>query len=266
MLAVLQRIANSQQGAPCPGPLSPTPGTVPSGPAVALRQRHLQQLLYHHFQPRTGWQPHSSQQKPTPIAQAAALGAWPQPSPVSATPPTAPQPCFSTRAFTQPPEAVPAVLPDQQACPRLDGSFLAECIKPPAPLPCVVNSCNQSAQLSSPSPLANRAVLSAGPAPPAAALPVLKAETESSAALVSPALSFSSLPSTTSCMTAAPKADLEPGDGPYDCFGTSRVVCIDCRTGNVCWLHADMNTACRCKLQAGHKCAHVSTLPCMMLP
>ncbi|KAL3154036.1 hypothetical protein ABBQ32_013585 [Trebouxia sp. C0010 RCD-2024] len=220
MLAVLQRIASSQQGPPCPGSPSPSPGTVPSGPAVALRQRHLQQLLYHHSQPRTAFQPQFSQQKPTPIAQAAAFGAWPQHSPVSATPPTAPQPCFSTRAFTQPPEAVPAVLPDQQACPRLDGSFLAECIKPPVPLPCVVNSCNQSIQSSSPLPLANQAVLSAGSAPAAAALPVLvKTEVQPSAAMVSPALTFSSLPSTTSCLSAAPNADIAPGDGPYDCFG-----------------------------------------------
>lgn len=246
MLAVLQRIASSQQGPPCPGSPSPSPGTVPSGPAVALRQRHLQQLLYHHSQPRTAFQPQFSQQKPTPIAQAAAFGAWPQHSPVSATPPTAPQPCFSTRAFTQPPEAVPAVLPDQQACPRLDGSFLAECIKPPVPLPCVVNSCNQSIQSSSPLPLANQAVLSAGSAPAAAALPVLvKTEVQPSAAMVSPALTFSSLPSTTSCLSAAPNADIAPGDGPYDCFGTSCSL-NDCRTSNVCCLRADSSIACRC--------------------
>ena len=227
MLAVLQRIASSQQGAPCPNAPSPSPVTVPSCRTVALQQRQLQQLLYHHSQPGTAFQPQYSQQTPAPAAQAAALGAWPWQGPASATPPTGPQPCFSPRTFTQPSEAKPAFTADQQPCPRLDGSFLAECIKPPTPLPCVVNSCNQSVQLSS--PLANQAQFSTTHAPMAGALPLLgNPETEPTTGMASPALSFSLLPSTSSRLSVAPKAEMAPGDGPYDCFGTSRhLYCFD---------------------------------------
>lgn len=229
MLAVLQRMASSKQGSPCPGPHtpSPAPGTVPSKAAVALQQRQLQQLLYQHSQPPTSCQARYNQQKPTPAAQAAAFGSWPWQCPASATLPIAPPSSFSPQPLIQPPEDMSSFTADQQACPQLDGSFLAECIKPPAPVPCVLNRCNRSIQLSSQLLPANQAVLSAGHASAAAALAVHgRAETEPSAIMVSPLLSFSSLPSTGTPLSAASKAeltaDLRPDESPYDCFGMPR--------------------------------------------
>ena len=203
-----------------------------------------------------------------PLHRRQPLGPWQ--GPTSATPPTGPQPCFSPRTFTQPPEAKPAFTAGQQPCPRLDGSFLAECIKPPTPLPCVVNSCNQSVQLSS--PLANQAQFSTTHAPMAGALPVLgNPDTEPTTGMAAPALSFSSLPSTSSCLSVAPKAELAPGDGPYDCFGTSRHLY---RFDHVCAACTKMSK-CSCMLvlvclqSKRHKwhtcsnCAHGQTVACM---
>ena len=237
MLAMLQRIASGQQGVLPQAHPSPSPcpsASVPSSAAVALQQRQLQQLLYQ--QPQHGRQGPFSQQKPTAAAQAAAaFGSWPWQSPASAASATATvtQPCFSTPFFVTPPEDASALVPDQQACPQLDGSFLAECIKSSAPLTCV-NSCNQSIQRFSQLPPSNRQVLSANHVPAAAAavaLPVqVKADKDPSASILSPTLSFSSVPSTQSSLTAVSSlsaspeaelpADLHSADGSFDTFGT----------------------------------------------
>ena len=238
MLAMLQSIASSQQdlsSQPRPSP-SPSPGTVPSSAAVALQQRQLQQLLYQHQQqqPHNACQIQSSQQNLAASAQAAACATWPwQPSPppavasaISATP-TITEPVMSPPVFAQTPESLSAVTVDQQACPRLDGSFLAECIKPSVPLPCM-NGCNQPNQM--PSPLPTRQVLSASHIPAVnAGLVQMQADQQPSASIVSPTLSFSSAHSTNSSISAVPTlrpspesqlpVDLCSADASFDSFG-----------------------------------------------
>ena len=237
MLAMLQRIASSQQGlashphpspSPCPSPYS---GNVPSSAAVALQQRQLQQLLYQHQlqQPHRACQVPVSQQKPSAPAQAAAFASWPwQPPPptlASATP-TVIEPLRSSPGFARPPESLSALTVDQQACPRLDGSFLAECIKPSVPLPCV-NSCNQPIQM--PLTQLTQQVLSASPIPAADAVPVqMQADQQPSASILSPTLSFSSVPTKSSVsavptLSPSPEAqlpvDLCSADTSFDSFG-----------------------------------------------
>ena len=246
MLAMLQRIASSQQGLssqPHPSPfpsLSPSRGTVPSSAAVALQQRHLQQLLYQHQpqQPHSACQVPFSQQKLAASAKAAAFGSWPwqAPSPaaasasLTATPvPTVTEPLISPPVFAPPPDSLSALTADQQACPRLDGSFLAECIKPSVPLPCV-NSCNQPSQMPLQLPLPTPQVLSASHVPVTAALSVkMQADRPASASIVSPTLSFSSAPSTMSSVSAVPTlspspeaqlpVDLCSADPSFESFG-----------------------------------------------
>ena len=238
MLAMLQRIAISQQGlsahthpSPSPSP-SPYPGNVPSSAAVALQQRQLQQLLYQHQlqQPHNACQVPISQQKPATPAQAAAFASWPsQPPPptVALATPSVTEPLSSQPAFAQPPESLSALTVDQQTCPRLDGSFLAECIKPSIPLPCV-NGCNQPIQM--PLPLLSQQILFASHIPTADAVPVqMQADPQASASIVSPILSFSSVPSTKSSVSAVPTlspspeaqlpVDLCSADASFDSFG-----------------------------------------------
>lgn len=263
---MLQRIASSQQGYlspphPSPSP-APCPGTVPSSAAVALQQRQLQQLLYQHQQQQ---QPHSvcqaafSQQKLAAPAQAAAaaFGSWPwQPPPpagasvTAAVASTVTQPSTSPPVFTQPPEGVSALTADQQAGPHLDGSFLAKCIKPSVGVPCV-SGCNQPIQMPSQLPMASRQVLPASHVPPAAVVPVqLQAPRQPSASMVSPTLSFSSVPSSNSSISAVPTlspspeaqlpVDLRSADAPFEPFGTYPYPCLirmDVRIHPLPWLN-----------------------------
>ena len=259
MLAMLQRIASPLQGLPSqpqPSPsLSLSPGTVPSSAAVALQQRQLQQLLYQHQQQQ---QPHSacqvpfSQQKHAASAQAAAFGSWPwQPPPLtvaslSATAiPTVTESLIAPPDFAQPPESLSALTSDQQACPRLDGSFLAECIKPALLVPCV-STCNQPSQMPLQLPLPTRQVLPASHIPAAAAaVPVpMQAERQPSASILSPTLSFSSVPSTKSSISAVPSVgpspeaqlpvDLSSADTSFHSFGMYPITAHRCEAAALC--------------------------------
>lgn len=244
---MLQRIASSQQGYLSPPHSSPSPapcpGTVPSSAAVALQQRQLQQLLYQH-QHQQQQQPHNvcqaafnQQNLAAPAQAAAAFGSWPWQAPplavasvTAAIPSTVTQPLTSPPIFTPPPEGASAFTADQQACPRLDGSFLAKCIKPSVGVPCV-SGCNQPIQMPSQLPMASRQVLPASHVSAAAAVPVqVQAPRQPSASMVSPTLSFSSVPSSNSSITAVPsltpspeaqlQVDLHSADAPFEPFGT----------------------------------------------
>ena len=236
---MLQRIASSQQDLPCHSRPSPSPssGSIPSSAAVALQQRHLQQLLYQHQQrqPQNSCQVPFSQQKAAAPAQAAAVASWPWQPPPPAVPsvtataiPAVTEPLTPPPVFAQPSESLSALTVDQQACPRLDGSFLAECIKSSVPLSCA-NGCNQPIQ--TPAPLRARQVLCASHVVAADAVPVqMQADRQPSASIVPPTPSFSSTPSTKSSISAVPTlsssshkaqlpVDLCSADASFDSFG-----------------------------------------------
>ena len=249
LLAMLQRIASSQQGYPSPPHSSPSPspvpspGTVPSSAAMALQQRQLQQLLYQHQhqqqqqqQPSNVCQAAFSQPKlAAPAQAAAAFGSWPWQAPppavasvTAAVASTVAPTLTSSPVFTQPPDGVSALTADQQACPRLDGSFLARCIKPSVSPPCVSGG-SQPVQMPSQLPLASRQVLPASHASAAVSVQ-LQAPRQPSVSMVSPTLSFSSVPSSNSSISAvrslspSPEAqlpvDLHSADAPFEPFGT----------------------------------------------
>lgn len=188
MLDMLQQIASAQQQTGVS--LQSMSGNVPSSAAVALQQQQLQQLLIQ--------QQSSSCRGPVSRPQSAldarpAFGSWPWQRPATR---------FCSQFSTHREHTNSLTIPDQQVCPQLDGSFLAECVKPSS-LPHLLTGHRGSLNPSSQSCLASNHMSAFGAFDMA-----LKAEHKPSVGLVTPTTSFQSIPSSSSVLTGQPEGEL----------------------------------------------------------
>ena len=250
VMEMLQRRAATEQ------PLNSVVG-VPSSTAVALQQQQLQQLLCpqqplsHQQQQQqqqlqeqqpgqsschvAAFSQQQQQQQPAVVGSLTGVGSWPWQRPASTASSTAlgiPASQFSPQFSSRQPRDMTSLLslPDQQACPRLDGAYLAACIKPsPAPLssPTLRHPLQRPMHLLPP----NRQILPASCA--AASLSFsgakgVKAESEHSGSAASPTTSLQSILSATSALTAKPEAEQSAGFCPsqahFDSLGTLKNV------------------------------------------
>lgn len=244
VLDMLQRIATAQQG-------SISAASVPPSAAVAMQQQQLQQLLCQHQQQQQlkqqSFQQHQtisqtpafSSHKPATTVPRASFGSWPWQRPASAassTPPNVP-----VQFSSQHPAGVPSAqsMLDQQLCPQLDGSSLAECIKSSASLLCTPSQ-YQSLQMPPQLPPLSKD-LSACHASVSTGFPGVKVDGEPSASIVSPTTSFQSLPSANSTLTAKHEPDLPAelcsADGSFDAIGELRCCCSLLQIHVMCIMH-----------------------------
>ena len=224
---MLQCIAGAQQG-------STSSAKLPSSAAVALQQQQLQQLLCQHqlrqqhhlkqqpFQPsQNGFQAALSPHKPASTVPRPPFGSWPWQQPAAAA--SSAQPDLPVQFSLQHPAGEPSVqsMLDQQLCPQLDGSYLAECIKSSASLLCTPSQ-YQSLQVPPQMPPPSKHLSTCHPSANTG-FPGEKAEIEPSVSIVSPTTSFQSLPSANSTLTAKHEADLpaelHSADGSFEAIG-----------------------------------------------